>query len=179
LCSAFRTAIPTPIQLLLLTNNRVIVITVIRLFLLRNDLSSDDLVYNSIASGIASQCLLSVAVTTACIPSLKPFLDGFESGALSVALKRSSNSNDDSYEMRNPNSVNKSTLRLRPGEGENGAGYLAAISGKGARVTQDDTVSLDSANSDAMIIKRIDQWDIRYESAKASSFQPGKDVEDG
>jgi hypothetical protein len=117
-----------------------------------------------------------MAVTTACIPLLKPFLDGFESGALNVALKRSSNSNGNSYEMSNSNGSNKPTLRLRPGEGEDGTGYLTEISGKGARVTQDETGSLELRNSDAMIIKRTDQWEIQYKSAKVSSLEPPKDV---
>jgi hypothetical protein len=59
------------------------------------------MIFNSIASGIASQCLLSVAVTTACVPSLKPFLDGFESGMLGVTIKQSRNFNSESYEMDN------------------------------------------------------------------------------
>ena len=119
-----------------------------------------------------------MAITTACIPLLKPFLDGFESGALNVALKRSSNPNGNSYEMSNSNNSNKAALRLRPGDGEGRAGYLTAISGKGARYTQDETGSMDSAQSDAMIIKRTDRWDIKYESAKASSSELRKDVED-
>jgi hypothetical protein len=117
-----------------------------------------------------------MAITTACIPLLKPFLDGFESGALNVALKRSSNSNGNSYEMSNSNRGNKPTLRLRPGDGGDGAGYLTAISGKGARLTRDEAGSLELGNSDAMIIKRTDQWDIQYESAKVASLEPPKDV---
>ena len=117
-----------------------------------------------------------MAITTACIPLLKPFLDGFESGALNVSLKRSSKSNGNSYEMSNSNRSSKPTLRLRPGEGEDGAGYLTAISGKGARITRDEAGSLESGNSDVMIIKRTDQWDVRYESAKVSSLEPPKDV---
>jgi hypothetical protein len=134
------------------------------------------MIFNSIASGIASQCVLGITIFTACIPLLKPFLDSFESGALNVALKPSSNFNHNSYEISNSNSGNKSVLRLRPGEGENGAGYLAAISGKGARVTHDETASLESGNSDAMIIKRTDQWHIQYENANSSSFEPRNNV---
>jgi hypothetical protein len=152
------------------------VITIIRLFLLRSYFSSDDLIYNSIASGIASQCLLGMAITTACIPLLKPFLDGFESGALNVALKQSSNSNGNSYEMSNSNRGNKPTLRLRPGDGDDGAGYLTAISGKGARVSRGEAGSMEWGNSDGMIIKRTDQWEIQYESVKVSSLEPPNDV---
>jgi hypothetical protein len=107
-----------------------------------------------------------MAITTACIPLLKPFLDGFESGALNVSLKRRSNLNSNSCELSNSNRDNKSTLRLRPGEGEDGAGYLTAISGKGVRVTRDEAGSLESGNSNVMIIKRTDQWHIQYENAK-------------
>ncbi len=163
----------------------VVILTVVRLALLRKYFSSTDPIFNSIASGITTQALLSMAITTACIPALKPFLDGFESGMLGVSLKQGSalgTFNGNSYEMNKSNSGNKSALRSRTRDGDDGGGgYLAAISGQRTRNgnhSGDETGSLDSGKSDAMIIKRTDQWDIRYESTKASSLDPRKEVED-
>lgn len=135
------------------------------------------MVFNSIASGIASQCLLSIAITTACVPSLKPFLDGFESGMLGVTIKQSRNANSKSYEMDNSNSGNKSALRSQNKDVGDRGGYFAAISVQRAMSRHDEDGSLDSGKSDVMIIKRTDQWDIRYESAEASALEPTKDVE--
>ena len=150
----------------------MIAIITVRLVLLRTYFLSDDMFFNSIASGIATQCLLCVTIITACIPSVKPFLDGFESGMLAVSLKRpEGKSNLNSYEMNNSNSAYKSALRLRNMDGD-GAGYLAAISGQRSRASQGKTGSLDSGKSDAMIIKRTDQWDIRYENAHSPSLEP-------
>ena len=95
---------------------RVIALTIIRLVLLPDYFSSVDPIFNSIASGIATQALLSVPITTACVPALKPFLDGFESGMLGVSLKQRSapgTFNRNSYELNNSNSGNKSALRSR------------------------------------------------------------------
>jgi hypothetical protein len=161
----------------------VVVLTVIRLVLLNGYFSSSDPIFNSIASGVATQTLLSIAITTACIPALKPLLDAFESGMLGVSFKQGSvpgTFNGNSYEMNN--SGNKSALRSRNRDGEEGGGgYLAAIGvqrAKNSNHSRDETGSLDSGKSDAMIIKRTDQWDIRYESAKASSLEPRNEVED-
>jgi hypothetical protein len=166
-----------------LTTSRVIILTIIRLVLLTGYFSSSDPIFSSTASGIATQTLLGMAIPTACIPALKPFLNGFESGMLGVSLKPGSargTFNSNSYEMNN--SGNKSAFRLRNRDGEEGkGGYLATISGqrKGhGNQSGDETKSLDSGKSDAMIIKRTDQWDIRYESVKASSLDPRKEVED-
>jgi len=161
----------------------VVVLTVIRLILLNGYFSSLDPIFNSIASGVATQTLLSMAITTACIPALKPFLDGFESGMLGVSFRQGSRPgifNGSSYEMNN--SCNKSAFRSRNRDGgESESGYLAAVSvrrAKNGNHSRDETESLDSRKSDAMIIKRTDQWDIRYESAKVSSLELRKEVED-
>ena len=122
------------------------------------------MIFNSIASGIASQCLVSAAITTACIPSLKPFLDRFESGRLGVTIKQSRNFNSKSYEMDNSNSRKKSALRSQSKDGGRG-GYLTTISGQRAASHEYENGLLDSGTSDVMIIKRTDQWDIQYGSA--------------
>ena len=161
-----------PFQYFTLTIFRVIVITVIRIVLLKSYFASSDMIFDSIASGIASQCLLGITILTACIPSLKPFLDGFESGMLGVNFKPQGGTfNGNNYEMHVSNSSNRSASRSRNIDVKDNTGaYLAAISSQRSRSSPGETGSVDSRKSDAMIIKRTDHWDIRYETSHVPSL---------
>ena len=157
----------------------MIVITIIRLVLLKSYFSSSDITFDSVASGVVSQCLLGITILTACVPTLKPFLDGFESGMLGVHFKpHGGTSKSDSYEMNASNSGNKSTLRSRTVDVKDNSGpYLTAITSQRSRGSPGETGSVDSSKSDAMIIKRIDQWDIRYENSQTLSLDPRKEIQ--
>jgi hypothetical protein len=70
---------------------------------------------------------------------------------------------------------------MKPGWRRGRRRVLAAIGGqqaKRANQSGDETGSLDLGKNDAMTIKRTDQWDIRYESAKAPSLDPRKEIKD-
>ena len=119
-------------------------------------------------SAIATQILISIAITTACIPSLKPFLDSFESGALRLDLSRSGQEYaSQSYEL---SAMKRSGLRSKVrdvDESRNeGTGYLVAVSTHRPRA---ENGSVDSQDSDAMIIKRTDQWTVQYDDASTAS----------
>ena len=137
------------------------------------------MIFDSVDSGIASQCLVSMSILTACIPSLKPFLDGFESGMLGVSFKPQGGTfNGNSYEMSSSNGGGRSARPRNPDVKDNTGAYLAAISSQRSRNSPGETGSVDSGKSDAMIIKRTDQWDIRYETSHAPSLEPRKEVQD-
>jgi hypothetical protein len=48
---------------------------------------SSDATFDAVNYNIVTQCVLSIGITTACIPCLKPFLDGFESGFMGISFK--------------------------------------------------------------------------------------------
>lgn len=152
-----------------LNDNSVTICSVVRLYFLQSYQDSSDFVFDTTASSIATQILISIAITTACIPSLKPFLDSFESGALNIYMGRSGHDlTTKSYEMSN---MKNSSMRSKTGEvvddvnfRRDGTGHRVAISGQGSSRRRDhDSDSLQSENSVAMIIKRTDQWTVHYD----------------
>jgi hypothetical protein len=46
-----------------------------------------DATFDAVNYNIVTQCVLSIGITTACVPCLKPFLDGFESGFMAISFK--------------------------------------------------------------------------------------------
>jgi hypothetical protein len=78
--------------------------TVVRLFYIHPATMHDsNTTFDAINYNIVTQCVLSVSITTACVPCLKPFLDGFESGFMLVSFKgrMPGGSNSLSYGMNN------------------------------------------------------------------------------
>lgn len=156
-------------QILIHTRTSVTLAIIIRLYFLHSQQSSSDFVFDGEATAIATQILISVAITTACVPSLKPFLDSFESGALRVDLGRSGGDlNSNSYQLSKMNksgSRSKTTdtngrVDSRPDKAE----YFVDISGHGSRRRRNhESDSFESENSDAMIIKRTDEWTVQYD----------------
>ena len=62
--------------------------TVVRLFYIHPATMRDsNATFDAINYNIVTQCVLSVSITTACVPCLKPFLDGFESGFMLISFK--------------------------------------------------------------------------------------------
>ena len=158
-----------PDKSILLTNVRVIAATILRLVCLHTAYSSSDFIFFSVNSAITTQCVLSLSVFTACIPCLKPFLDGFDSGMLGVGLHRRTpaGSKANTYELGNFRNTKDSVMHSRIGSGEvKGMGYSAAIvagDSEGSRSRREDSGSVSSTKSDQMIIKRTDQWHVQYE----------------
>jgi hypothetical protein len=79
--------------------------TVVRLFYIHPATMHDsNTTFDAINYNIVTQCVLSVSITTACVPCLKPFLDGFESGFLLISFqgRMPGGSNSLSHRMNNP-----------------------------------------------------------------------------
>lgn len=73
-----------------------------------------------------------------------------------------------SYEMNNFSGVKGSAIRTRNRDNEDGkgVGYLVAIRANKRNPSQERSGSLSSTKSEAMIIKRTDNWTIQYEHAE-------------
>ena len=163
--------------------NRVIVATIFRLFCLRPDSSSSDVTFSVVNSSIATQCVMSLSVITACIPCLKPFLDSFDSGMLGISFSfRSPHiTNGNNYRMRTFGNVKDSSLHS-PSQENNfqTLGYSAAAVATHTERRQSRgqrSGSISSTKSDAMIIRRTDQWKVQYEN-KVSQVAPQSDAEE-
>jgi hypothetical protein len=62
--------------------------TITRLFFIHPVTAhSSDATFDAVNYNILTQCVLSICITTACIPCLKPFLDGFDSGFMGISFK--------------------------------------------------------------------------------------------
>ena len=73
--------------------------------------------------------------------------------------------NDTSYEMSNFGGIKGSAIRTRNRDNDEGkkVGYLVAIRANKRSTTQKRAESFSSTKSEAMIIKRIDNWEVQYE----------------
>lgn len=148
-----------------------------RLYCLHSYHAGSDFAFDIKASQIMTQILLSTTITTACIPYLKPFLDSFHSGALGIQLGQSARCmGSNQYEM-SINNMKSSTSRLETRDIDDTisstisntdgdvrpdrTGYLVAISSHHARRQRSEDDSLNSENSNAMIINRTDQWEVQ------------------
>lgn len=147
----------------------MIIATIARLVCLHTAYSSSDFTFFSVNSAITTQCVLCLSVLTACIPCLKPFLDGFDSGMLGVGLHRRTlnGSNGNTYALGDLSNTKLSVMRSRTGDEEiKGMGYSAAVvaAEKERSISRrGDSGSVSSTKSDQMIIKRTDQWHVQYE----------------
>ena len=152
-------------------NARVILATILRLVCLHTAYLSSDFTFSSVNSAITTQCVLSLTIFTACIPCLKPFIDGFDSGMLGVGLHRRAlaGSSGNRYELGDIKNTKDSSMRSRIGHKEvKGMGYSAAIVAAEREepiCRREDSGSISCTKSDQMIIKRTDQWHVQYEQA--------------
>ena len=65
-----------------------VAVTIVRLFYIHPaTVHSPDTTFDAVNYNIVTQCVLSICITTACIPCLKPFLDGFDSGFMGISFK--------------------------------------------------------------------------------------------
>jgi hypothetical protein len=111
-------------------------------------------------TGITTQCVISISIMTACIPCLKPFLDGFDSGMLNISLqKRGASGLANSYRMRNM--ILERPLAPR---GKNRLGYSVTVAASDANSLpqRQGSLSISSTKSDQMIIKRVQEWTVRH-----------------
>ncbi|MCJ1373577.1 hypothetical protein MMC20_004805 [Loxospora ochrophaea] len=151
----------------------VIAATITRLFYLHSALSSPDVTFSIVNADISTQCVSAISIISACIPCLKPFLDGFDSGMLGISLRRRANGREysNNYKMRTFSSAKESALRSRSQEEENkGLGHSAAIvaTDLGSRrvnlgAGHETNESVGSVKSDEMIITRTDHWHVQYD----------------
>ena len=170
----------------------VICATIARLFYIHPATSSaKDATWNAVNYNIVTECVLCTSIMTACIPCLKPFLDGFESGMMGVSFKDrmpgGSNSGSRPYKMRdlaygNTKSNNASMMRSQNNEKDtmqgddndprHKLGVSVEVVADGNRDRNPghnrggDTGSVaSSSKSDQMIIKKNIQWTVQYEDA--------------
>lgn len=126
---------------------------------------SSDLTSSFTYETIITQTVLSLSITSACIPCLKPFLDGFDTGMLDIAIRPTAgaDSHSDSYAMTRMSKTTQSALQSRnDGDEYEQLGHSAAafaVSSPGAA----REIRPSAKVIHGMAIERTDQWDIRYE----------------
>ncbi|SLM40532.1 hypothetical protein LPUS_11350 [Lasallia pustulata] len=149
----------------------VILATILRLVCLHTAYLSSDFTFFSVNSAITTQCVLSLTIFTACIPCLKPFLDGFDSGMLGVGLRRRApaGSSGNLYGLGDISNTKDSSMRSPIGHKEiKGMGYsgtIVAAETEESTCRREDSGSISSTKSDQMIIKRTDHWHVQDEQA--------------
>ena len=161
---------------MLTTCDSVPILVIVRLVLLHSYFSASDFSLDYVKSGVVTQTLISLSITTACMPALKPFLDSFQSGALNVEIKRNTSGpyhQGSNYELRSkqePSTLIKSGLGSR---NEEKRGYLDITANADRRErNKNDGGSCWSSKSDNMIIKRTDAWTV--ESERITPADPTK-----
>ncbi|GKZ30158.1 hypothetical protein AbraIFM66950_008017 [Aspergillus brasiliensis] len=159
----------------------VIISTIVRLIFMRHShlYPSTDMNDATFATIITTECVLCVSVMTACIPCLKPFLDAFDSGMLSVSLNKrigggsNSNSYGNTYTLTTmTKGVRESVTRSRYLEDEvEGLGTSAAafaVTSPGQPLGRRDST---------LIIQRTDQWSVRCEYVDPKDGSLGDETE--
>ena len=171
-----------------LTTYSVIPATIARLFYIHN--GSADLTFSTVNAGIATQVVLGVSIFTTCIPTMKPFLDSAESGALGLDMRHQGPGaySSGSYKMNELSYAGKGSRVTRSQVGgPPHMGYKVGVMAtdrdkRSVQVTEHrlrdrasqgkneiefgvDSISSHSRGSDEMIIKRTDQWTVHYEPA--------------
>ena len=126
-----------------------IVTTVVRLFFIHPaTVRSSDATFNAVNYNILTQCVLSICITTACIPCLKPFLDGFDSGFMGISFKdrmpagSQSLSQNRDYKMNNLAYANPG----RKAKGNNDAMAVRSQNYEKDNISHSDDSEIDSRN---------------------------------
>ncbi len=167
----------------------VIAATIARLFYIHPATgSATDATWIAVSYNIATEVVLCISIMTACIPCLKPFLDGFDSGMMGVSFKDrmpgSSATGSRGYKMRdlayaNTKSNNASMMRSQNNEKDmiieedprHKLGVSVEVVADGADRSPghnhrgDNGSVASSSKSDQMIIKKNIQWTVQYEDA--------------
>ncbi|OJJ72187.1 hypothetical protein ASPBRDRAFT_196296 [Aspergillus brasiliensis CBS 101740] len=159
----------------------VIISTIVRLIFMRHShpYPSTDMNDATFATIITTECVLCVSVMTACIPCLKPFLDAFDSGMLSVSLNKrigggsNSNSYGNTYALTTmTKGVKESVTRSRYLEDEvENLGTSAAafaVTSPGQPLGRRDST---------LVIQRTDQWSVRCEYVDPKDGSLGDETE--
>ena len=166
----------------------VIAATIARLFYIHPATgSASDATWIAVNYNIVTEVILCISIMTACIPCLKPFLDGFESGMMGVSFKDrmpgSSANGSRAYKMRdlayaNTKSNNASMMRSQHNEKDeiieddprHKLGVSVEVVADGPRDRSpgrnhrgDSGSVASSSKSDQMIIKKNIQWTVQYE----------------
>ena len=147
----------------------LIAASIVRIFYLVDYIPSHNFTFRTINTEILNQVVVSVSITTACIPCLKPFLDVTESGQMAINLRNKTHNNAGSSQ----NSYAMGSLAYANGR--------PPTQKKGTRSNKDlphraDSVS-STAESDKMIINKKMEYVVRYEStgAEGTSIHKGDD----
>ena len=170
----------------------LVAVTAVRIIYVPNFLPSFNFTMRSVNFFILTQTTISVAITTSCIPCLKPFLDAFDSGQMGVKFKDGhpgSLSGSRTYPMRNldygnqlaygKNSAIRSHISAHGAQDEDEIVPAKRYGGRrqrapstekkppsvvGRQVSTDDSNSITSeAKSDQMIIRKNTTWTVQYE----------------
>ena len=169
----------------------LIAVTAVRLIYVPDFLPSTNFTFRGVNFFILTQTTISVAITTSCIPCLKPFLDAFDSGQMGVKFKDGhpgSLSGSRTYPMRDigfgnqlaygKNTTVRSHVSAHGGQDEDEIvpakrfgrrQHAPSIEKKplpavGRQVSTDDSNSITSeAKSDQMIIRKNTTWTVQYE----------------
>ncbi|KAJ5219380.1 uncharacterized protein N7498_001479 [Penicillium cinerascens] len=146
----------------------VIIITIARLIFMKRANSLADMNTDAFATSITTQLNLCVSLMTACIPCLKPFLDAFDSGMLSVSLhKRVGGGYGSSYGAAHENSYALASMNRGPKESNIRSQYtedeIEGLGTSAAAFAVTAPVRPANGTNSAMAIHRTDAWSIRCE----------------
>lgn len=127
-----------------------------------------DMNTDAFATSITTQLNLCVSLMTACIPCLKPFLDAFDSGMLSISLhKRVGGGYSNSYGAAHENSYALASMTRGPKESNTRSQFMEdEIEGLGtsaAAFAVTSPVRPANGTDSAMAIQRTDEWSVRCE----------------
>lgn len=170
-----------------------VIATIVRLVFLPVSTQSQNFTFEDINATITTQIVLCVSIVTACIPSLKPLLEAFNSGQMVINVKNGANGyygsgsnprSNQQYVMdkvSTTHSMTHSATRSQRGPAELVADESHSSRGRrpdkqaknyhshGNSIAAsqdlhgDDSASIASQQSETMIIKKDVAWTVRYE----------------
>jgi hypothetical protein len=148
--------------------------------------SPDPTFVDSVTYNVCTQCNATLAVIVACVPTLKPFMDRVESGLLNVSFHPRAPGTtygpQDSYELKNMSKTSGNQNSSGSQSGSNRpwrpdmVGYKSVVSVPAKWIPtskkERDAKSVESNNSEQMIIRQTTDWNVRYDNERTTSRSP-------
>lgn len=130
--------------------------SIVRIFYVVDYVPSREFAFKTVNTEILNQVVLSISITSACVPCLKPFLDVFESGQMAVTLRKGgTNYGSNSYPLGSmAREASRNTVQAGRDTKESAAADDMAID-------QAESVSSDT-KSDKMIISKKVEYSVQY-----------------
>ncbi|KAI9832415.1 MAG: hypothetical protein M1819_004404 [Sarea resinae] len=142
--------------------------TICRIAFLPHAFRGSDYTHRSFALLVTTQLEVCLGVFAACIPYLRPYVDsvqaGYFSGVIGAATQYGTSTRNESYAMGTVTSNHGTIRNSLPGRQYPKAKVYDHETAVTSRVEaeQDDAVSQQSSDSQAMIIKQTKEWSVTY-----------------